>query len=331
MIEFLFTIDYEIYGNGTGRLDALVYEPSRELKKLFDRHSAKFVTFVEVAELEKVEAFGTDKAVDSVKRQVAEFHREGFELGFHLHPQWANAHFENGEWKLDLSEYNLCQLSPIRIKEIVDKALAYMKYLAGDSQFVPLSFRAGNWLFQPTKAAANVLNQAGICIDSSVFKGGLQRKNKLDYRRALNNGYFWSFSDDVNKPDPSGKMTEVPIYSEMVAPWKMATSKRMAYKNQYNATSQSKLDKLVRSMDFLRFQYPLKFDFCRMTLQEMISMLDRVIMKDKQTPEVYKPIVAIGHSKDIVDFHSIDLYLNHLQMKNIRVVTFRDVLEKVSN
>ena len=48
MIEFVFTIDYEIYGNGTGALSELVYEPARRLKDLFQNYNARFVAFVEV-------------------------------------------------------------------------------------------------------------------------------------------------------------------------------------------------------------------------------------------------------------------------------------------
>ena len=52
MIECVFTLDYEIFGNGTGSLQELMYEPTKALTALFDQHHARFVLFVEVAELE---------------------------------------------------------------------------------------------------------------------------------------------------------------------------------------------------------------------------------------------------------------------------------------
>jgi hypothetical protein len=126
MIEFLFTIDYEIYGNGTGGLRDLVYEPAERLKNLFRKYNAPLVNFVEVAELEKIEAYGTDSAIDLVRKQIKDLHQSGFEIALHLHPQWANAHYESGRWSLDLSEYNLCTLSRARIAEIIDRSLAYL-------------------------------------------------------------------------------------------------------------------------------------------------------------------------------------------------------------
>lgn len=330
MIDFVFTIDYEIYGNGTGSLHELVYEPARCLKLLFDQYGAKFMPFVEIAEFEKIEAQGTDPAIDLVKQQIAEFHRDGFEIGLHLHPQWANARFEKGRWILDGSEYNLCTLSRARIVEIVDGSLAYLRYVIDTSAFTPLSFRAGNWLFQPTATAANVLAEKGIRIDSSVFKGGLQRRYQLDYRPSLKNGYFWPFRSDVNRADAAGPWIEVPIHTEMVPAWRMATSKRMAYKNQFGMNSQSAQQKLVRGLDFLRLKYPLKLDFCRMTLNEMLSMMEKVIRQDREDPETYRPIISIGHTKDLTDFQTVDSFLAFLKGRSIAITTFAGSYPKLS-
>ena len=52
MIECIFTIDYEIYGNGEGSLQELVYEPAQRLMVVFEEWDARFVNFVEVAELD---------------------------------------------------------------------------------------------------------------------------------------------------------------------------------------------------------------------------------------------------------------------------------------
>jgi hypothetical protein len=330
VLDFIFTIDYEIYGNGTGSLQELVYEPARRLKELFQNHDARFVNFVEVAEFEKIEAYGTDAAIDLVKKQIQEFYRDGFEIALHLHPQWANARYEQGRWALDLDEYNLCKLSTTRIAEIVDASLAYLRHVTRQHDFTPISFRAGNWLFQPTQTAAAVLAEKGIRIDSSVFKGGLQHNHKLDYRPAARNGYFWPFRCDVNQPDPAGPWIEVPIHTDMVPFWKMPTSKRMAFTNQFGVAGRNTRQKVGRALDFLRFFYPLKLDFCRMTLQELTSMIARVIREDREQPEVYRPLVAIGHTKDLADFDTIDSLLSFLKTNGIPVSTFADVYPKLA-
>ena len=77
MIKCIFTIDYEIYGNGTGALNELVYEPTERCCSVFEKWGARFVNYVEVAEFERIEAAGTDAAIGLVNQQVKEMHRRG--------------------------------------------------------------------------------------------------------------------------------------------------------------------------------------------------------------------------------------------------------------
>lgn len=329
MIECIFTLDYEIYGNGTGALRDLVYEPAERLREIFQKWNARFVNFVEVAEFERIDALGTDADIDLVRRQIRELHRDGFETGLHLHPQWCNASFVDGRWVLDDTEYNLCNLPRRRIAEIVETSLDYLRDVVNQSSFTPLSFRAGNWLFQPTQIAANVLAEHSIRLDSSVFKGGLQHNHGLDYRPALRNGHFWSFSSDATEADPGGPWIEVPIYTEMVPPWRMATSKRIGLGNSFGNTGQATSRKMNRVFDFLRFRYPRKFDFCRMTLDELTSMVDRIITKDQEEPASYKPIVAIGHTKDFNDPQTVDAFFSFLRAKKISISTFEAIYPKL--
>ena len=328
MIECIFTIDYEIYGNGEGSLRELGYEPAERLREIFRKRNALFVAFIEVAELERMEAEGTDSAIALVKKQIRDFYREGIELGLHLHPQWYNGRYEDGGWKLDYSEYNLCALPQDRIVQIVDRSIAYFRDILGAYDFMPLSFRAGNWLFQPARVAAKVLAERGIKVDSSVFKGGLQYQHNLDYRRSLRNGYYWRFTNDTNVPDSQGALLELPIYTQMVPAWQIFTSKRISLQKKGASGSQNGKEKFFRIKDFLRFRHPLKFDFCRMTTKELTRMIDTVIQGDQEDPTAFKPIVAIGHTKDLIDFETVESFLSYLENKRIPISTFKDVYLK---
>ncbi len=322
MIDCILTVDYEIYGNGTGSLKGLVLEPMRRLQEICKKWNARLVVFVEVAELEKIEAFGSDPEIELVKQQIRELHRDGCEIGLHIHPQWCAARYEQGRWVLDDTEYNLCTLPPARISQIIDRSLEYLRHIMNQPRFTPLSFRAGNWLFQPTEHAAAALAHRGIKIDSSVFKGGLQNNNRLDYRDARGNGYYWPFGNDVVTPDPAGPLFEVPIFTEMAPFWRMVTSKRLGFTNGSGLSSKSFSQKLNRVRDLFRFWYPLKLDFCRMTLNEMTSMISRTIREDQEDPTVYRPLVAIGHTKDFADPKSVEDFFAFLDAKKISVTTF---------
>jgi hypothetical protein len=328
MIDLIFTIDYEIYGNGEGSLKELIFEPAARLMDIFLEHDVRFVPFIEVAELELIEANATDPIIDSVKQQIKDFHNNGFELGLHLHPQWYNARHDSGKWHLDYNEYNLCTQTPARITEIIKRAINYLRLTLGTADFTPVSFRAGNWLLQPTRSIAQVLIDHGIKIDSSVFKGGLQHQQHLDYRPSLRNGYFWKFEDDANQPDINGKLIEIPIYTKMVPPWQMATKKRLGLQQKAAAGRKTIKEKAYRLLDLARPFQPLKLDFCRMTMEELTVMMDRIIQDNQRDPINYKPIVAIGHTKDLIDFETVKYFLSYLQKRNIQITTFGDAHNK---
>lgn len=329
MIELIFTIDYEISGNGEGSLKKLVYDPAERLKALFEKWNARFVAFVEVAELEMIEAQGSDPAIALVKDQIRAFYKEGFELGLHLHPQWYKGRYENGKWLLDYSEYNLCTLPRPRIEQIVDQSITCFREILGVADFAPVSFRAGNWLFKPTQPAADVLAKRGIKVDSSVFKGGLRHQHQLDYRRALKNGNRWAFSDQVDIPDPKGAMLELPIHTQMVPFWKMFKPKRVNLQHIGMGAGQSSRDKLHRLLDLLRFRHPLKLDFCCMTINELTNMMDKAIREDQANPASYWPVVAIGHTKELVDFETVEHFLSYLKQKEIPITTLAAASRKV--
>jgi hypothetical protein len=331
MIEFIFTIDYEIFGNGEGSLRNHIFEPAQKLKSIFDQAGVKLIWFVEAAELEMIEAAKSDPAIDDVKKQIRDLYLDGHEIALHLHPQWYNGRHEDNRWILDNREYNLCVLPEQRIAAIVDRAIKYLRAVLSEPNFTPLSFRAGNWLFQPTRPAADILFSSGIKIDSSVFKGGRQHHTRLDYRKALGNGYFWKFHQDVNHAEDTANMIEIPIYSQMVPPWRMATKKRLALQQKAAADKKTLKDKIYRFLDLSRPFQPLKLDFCRMTIDEMTRMMELIIRDDEKSPHSYKPVAAIGHTKDLVDFETVEVFLSYLDKNRIGIVTLTDAVKKMQD
>jgi hypothetical protein len=319
MIEFIFTLDYEIYGNGIGSLRELVHEPMEVLRSVFRKWRVPCVVFVEAAELEVIEKQGSDPYSAHVRDQVRDLWREGFEIGLHLHPQWYAARWGDDGWQLDASEYNLCTLPRARMTELVERSVAYLQSIVGDPGFRPTSFRAGNWLFQPTDPAGTVLAENGIRVDSSVFKGGLQRRHGLDYRPARKNGAFWQFSRDVNVPDPKGTLLEIPIYTRMVPFWQMLTSRRVGLQRRSAAAAQQGGSGRGRAGDYLRLSYPMKLDFCRMTAKELKEMVDLAIIEARGDTESIRPVVAIGHTKDLVDVEPLESLLGHLAAGSVSV------------
>jgi hypothetical protein len=111
----------------------------------------------------------------------------------------------------------------------------------------------------------------------------------------------------------------------MVPAWKMLTSKRIGLQRKVSSAGQDGKSKLNRLLDMARLWHPLKFDFCRMSMNELTRMIDTVIEEDQETPKSFRPIVAIGHTKDLVDFETVESFLSYLKQKRIAVATFKEV------
>lgn len=328
MIECVFTLDYEIYGNGTGSLRELVYEPTKQLMSIFRERHSQFVIFPELLELRKIEEYMADEAIADVRTQLCKLFNEGYEIGLHLHSWWFNAHRKNNNWFLDWNERNLCTLPRKRIAEIIDYALEYLRVLITSHSFRPICFRNGLWAMQPTSVLAEVLIQSGVQMDSTVFRGGRIKDVCVDYRSSLKNGYYWRFGEDVNTPDPEGILIELPIHTDMVPLWKMAKRKLLHVQKKVPFKG-DKAQLRERFSDFARFKYPRKLDFCRMKFSDLRSTIDNLIRQDKINPQTYKPIVAIGHSKDLIDFETVMQFHDYLVTCGIAITNFRGVLQKL--
>ena len=87
--------------------------------------------------------------------------------------------------------------------------------------------------------------------------------------------------------------------------------------------------KINHLLDFMRFRQPLKLDFCRMTIEELTGMMDKIIKDNPYAPQSFRPIVAIGHTKDLVDFETVAAFLSYLKQKSIKLSTFTEVYNKL--
>jgi hypothetical protein len=66
-----------------------------------------------------------------------------------------------------------------------------------------------------------------------------------------------------------------------------------------------------------------------MTTKELISFFEIEKKKDKMNPSLFRPIVAIGHTKDLIDLNTVEMFLTYLKKNQIPVSTFRDVYHQI--
>ena len=70
----------------------------------------------------------------------------------------------------------------------------------------------------------------------------------------------------------------------------------------------------------------MNYDFCRMTANQTYRYGGRINQRRqaKQSPALFRPIVAIGHTKDLVDTDADESFLSYLEREGISVSIFEE-------
>ena len=59
-----------------------------------------------------------------------------------------------------------------------------------------------------------------------------------------------------------------------------------------------------------------------------MEIVEAAIQEDEQDPTSFKPLVAIGHTKDLIDFETVESFISYLKQKEIKISTFKEVYPK---
>ena len=323
MLKPIFTLDYEIHGNGDGCPFELMVEPTRRMLDQFDQYGAKLTIMADVAEILKFkeykEQFGRDDYhYDAIAEQLKDAIRRGHDVQLHLHASYFNARFENGGWVQDWSEYNFAGLPLDRIRQVVRIGKEYLEGLLKpvNANYQCVAFRAANWSVSPSRNVITALHENGIRIETSVFKHG--RRDGIvsfDYSNAHSDLVPWRVADDdVCKRDDSGKLLEIPIYCErrwigaFVTPnriYRAALSRSHRVAKTYtanqattNSTKSGMSGKggVFNKLSMLTKRHPWKADFNQCSGRQLIAALKRA-EATHATAGIELPFVLIGHSK----------------------------------
>ena len=337
MLNAIFTLDYEIHGNGEGCPGQLMVEPTRRMLDLFDRHGAKLTIMADVAEILKFkeykERYGRDDYhYDAIAAQLQQAIRRGHDVQLHLHASYFNARHQDGRWLQDWSEYNFAGLPLERLNEVIRIGKQYLEGLLKPAApgYECIAFRAANWAVSPSRNVVRALINNDIQIDSSVFKYGRREGIvSFDYSNAHSDLIPWRVADDdVCQRDDAGKLLEIPIYCERR--WLGAflsmnrfyrvrlTRKHSIYGANGSAGTASpapaKQNPLLSKLSLPFRRHAWKADFNQCTGRQLIRALERAEKKVPGGEDRALPFVLIGHSKQFspANERSLCPFLEHV-------------------
>lgn len=175
-IIILFEDDWELLGNGLGNVADLQYLPSLFLLEVAERFGIKINFMVEV--LQQL-AFARHSEKDrNVKIQkdiwdenVRMLLEKGHDVQLHLHPQWHNANYQDGYFRVS-NNWNIGTYTEAEQESMVTSSIKYLSDLLApiDSSYSPVAFKAGSWALQPSKNILTTLSNSGIRIVMGVGK-----------------------------------------------------------------------------------------------------------------------------------------------------------------
>ncbi len=325
----IFTLDYEIHGNGDGNPLSLMVEPTGRLLSLLEKYGQRLTIMADVAEILSfkryyLETGKDDFHVTEIESQLKEAIRRGHDVQLHIHSSWFNSRWNGKKWDQCIEEYNMAALPKDRIDDMVGQCVHYLNDL-----LIPIKpdykvwlFRAANWSMMPTENIYQVLLKYGISADTSVYKGGVQGGNvSYDYREAYHN--LLSYPADarnINHLAPEGQqgiITEYPIYTELrpfgafISPIRLFRMVRARFhRHKHNKVfSASYSDEINREdnrtisvKSFIR-KSPWKLDFNQATGKQLIAAWKRIMRIDVDNRNTID-VVLIGHSKSFIPYNN---------------------------
>jgi hypothetical protein len=352
MLRPIFTLDYEIHGNGEGCPYRLMVEPTARMLDQFDRFGAKLTIMAEVAEIARYRQFADEQREDrfhfaAIVDQLRDAIARGHDVQLHLHPSYFNARHVVGRWSQDWSEYDFARLEPERLSELVRFGKSFLEALLQpiDRSYRCNVFRAANWSMVPSRNVVRALADSGFCIDTSVYKYGTRDNGvHFDYTAAPSPVVPWKVAeDDVCMRSVDGPLWEFPIYSEHRPIGAFLTLQRIhraslgtLHRHRF-AANRGEEPSTRRSVRKKRAildprgwmgKHAWKADFNQCTGRQLIGALERAACTYCES-ETDLPFVLIGHSKlySRLNQWSIGTLLEHVARNpaKYRFGRFRDI------
>ena len=180
-LNLIITVDYEIFGNGSGSVDHCMIAPTETMMSIVEKHAARICLFVDVCEywaFKEVFEQGLTKENNALKieNQLKDAVKRGHDVQLHFHPQWLDYKFGNGQWELNQDYWRLPEVEKLQgwtIKKLFEKGKRTLEEMLQPvkSNYKCDVFRAGAWCVQPEEEVLSAMSDLGFRIESTVAPG----------------------------------------------------------------------------------------------------------------------------------------------------------------
>jgi len=335
----IFTLDYEIFGDGSG--DPLLFQIANTQRlcaslDLIDAKMTVYVEFGQISFFRSQNGKGKYKEYyEVICQQLKMLIKEGHDVQLHFHPSWEGAKLtEDGKLELTINDdistidYNVALAWLVNGKEFLETLLKPI-----NAAYECIAYRAGAFTAGHQQKYIKLLVDAGLKIDSSVLPGGSLNSfyGNYDYRSIDGPNTYRIGESLVDKKD-YGLLVEYPILTEVGLLSTMRYRNAHGIKNRRLMSANYKeriTDKGTNQYLALVKKVLRGFaiaDFNFLGANELSAIIAAQVAKE--TYNKY-PMTLIGHSK--FSFFNDELILLDMMLKAKRIaVKYMTVSEHYS-
>ena len=329
MKNLILTLDYELYGNGSGNVFKHIIEPTEKILRIVDKYNAKITIFFEVVEYWRLKSewelgnkMGYDKSpAKSMEKQLIQPYKNGHDIQLHIHPQWINAHWTGTDWVVDLSQWRLGSYKKsggLSLTALLKKGKETLESIINDRNYHCHTIRAGGYNIQPSYDLVKAMQESGLKIDSSVYPGGKEmgRLSQYDYTGIPVDRGWWFCGDCLeSESDKTKALLELPIVAfpfTRIKKYlaldrvKSILNNRQSAKDSFDAKTSDSNGGFINKVQYFFQQESLTWDYCLFTIAMHRKFLKHIAEQSER--DVF---VLVGHPKSFVSEKGLVYLLTH--------------------
>jgi len=344
MIYLMLHDDWEIYGDGTGDPEIIMFEPARRMLDICDNYGAKYTFYAEIGQ--QISMLNSTSAkwrqyANKWEEVLKDAVKRGHDVQLHFHPQWIDAYLIDDKWKLDFLKSHCGNVDEAVIDHWIGKGKQYLEQLLRtiNHEYKVNSFRAGGCKIQPSIYVYRALRKHDISCDVSVLKGRykiFEDGTFVDFRKTVSLFEPWEVDpDDFAKEKKGSGFWEIPIYRELTAQRRSVYLLRRSFRPFYYYKINNKLKKKngggqhppkIIERDKLRGHHGDIGHIHYAHLRKMVNLVKNNVLTSRGN----KHLIFLTHSKSILDFDNFEKLLqNLLTDSEVSFITTGDYIEKV--
>lgn len=355
MISLCLTLDYELFGSGRGNVFTHIIEPTNRLLAICSKYGMKLTIFFEVVEYWKLkevyesgESMGYERnPAEAMANQIKKAHQLGHDIQLHLHPQWIDAQYQNGEWQLNMDYWRLPEVPDqsnekisMGLSELIRKGKEELENMLRpiDPLYKCNVLRAGGYNIDPSERLLKALKENEFIADSSVYYGGKAESelSKYDYSRVKKEIPFWFTNGSLLAAGKSDKeFVELPVFAKKIR----RISKydlvriRSALKNKANSIEKFKNNSTKKTkweiLQFLMDKEAVTWDFCLFSKSKMRKFLNAAIKIKESSNTSFHPFVLVGHPKDFYYSDAIEFLAMKASGGKLKFFTISEAIVQI--